>query len=72
MELSMESVKLLLRTLDLKIVCNSNVRGCSEVLKAWGTTSRFLSITLANSVSLFSPFSLRVRSVQVGFFTAQA
>ena len=36
MELSMESVKLLLRTLDLKIVCK---RGCSEVLKAWGTTS---------------------------------
>ena len=29
--------KLLLRTLDLKIVCNSNVRGRSEVLKAWGT-----------------------------------
>ena len=34
MEMSMESVKLLLRTLDLKIVWNSNVRGCSEVLKA--------------------------------------
>ena len=29
--------KLLLRTLDLKIVCNSNVRGRSEVLKVWGT-----------------------------------
>ena len=39
MEISMESVKLLLRKLDLKIVCNSNVRGCSEVLKAWGTSS---------------------------------
>ena len=39
MEMSMESVKLILRTLDLKIVCNGNVRGCSEVLKAWGTTS---------------------------------
>ena len=36
MEMSMESVKLLLRTLDLKIIRNSNVRGCSE---AWGTTS---------------------------------
>ena len=36
MEMSME---LLLRTLDLKIVRNSNVRGCSEVLKARGTTS---------------------------------
>ena len=39
MEMSMESVKLLLRTLDLKIVRNSNVKGCSEVLKAWGSTS---------------------------------
>ena len=34
MEMSVESVKLLLRTLDLKIVCNSNVEGCSEVLRA--------------------------------------
>ena len=33
MEMSMESVKLLLRTLDLRIVRNSNARGCSEVLK---------------------------------------
>ena len=39
MEMSMESVKLLLRTLDLKIICNSNVKRCSEVLKAWGSTS---------------------------------
>ena len=37
--MSMESVKPFLRTLDLKIVCNSNVRGCSEVLKPWGSTS---------------------------------
>ena len=35
-KMSVESVKLLLRTLDLKIVCTSNVRGRSEVLKAWG------------------------------------
>ena len=36
MEMSVESVKLLLTTLDLKIVRNSNVRGRSEVLKPWG------------------------------------
>ena len=36
MEVSMGSVKLLLRTLDLNIVCHSNVRGCSGVLKACG------------------------------------
>ena len=36
MEMSMEPVKLLLRLRDLKIVCNNNVRRCSEVLKAWG------------------------------------
>ena len=36
MEVTTRSVKLLLRTLDLKILCHSNVRGCSELLKAWG------------------------------------